>query len=226
MADGDAASGHPLPAADFVALAAEWCEGQSALLLGFVWQAYDALTAAMPRVDRADMERSITQVLEPRIHQAMTGDETFYVQHGPYERETKMPPPAQPPCYDIAFVLHSDQRIMWPLEAKVLKTDGNVRAYVADVRDQFLSCRYAPFSSEAAMLGYVLSGDPDVAFRNIASRVPCRMEAHPSFLNRPHRVSKHTRRPPSGKSYPSRFACHHLLLEFPSLSEQGELPLQ
>jgi hypothetical protein len=76
------------------------------------------------------------------------------------------------------------------------------------------------------MLGYLLSGDPAVAFNNISSHIPCRMKAHPFFIARPHRVSKHTRQVPLGKKYPRRFTCHHLLLLFPSLSEQGELPLR
>jgi len=228
VADGDSASRCLRPPPDFVALVAEWCANQSTLLLGYVWQAYDALkTPLPPAIDQEDLERSITQLLEARIHQVMTGDEPFYVQHGPYERETKMPAPAQPPQYDIAFVLLADERIMWPLEAKVLKSDRRsaARAYAADLREQFLTCRYAPFSSEAAMLGYLLSGTPEVTFGSIASSVPCILEPHGSFSNCPHRVSRHSRKVPAGKCYSHRFTCHHLLLQFPGLSAQPELPL-
>jgi len=175
------------------------------------------LTANLPAaIDPEDLERSLTQVLEPRIHKVMTGYETFYVEHGPYERETKMPPPAQPPQYDIAFVLYHDERIMWPVEAKVLATDGTVADYVTDVREQFLTCRYAPFSSEGAMLGYLLSGDPDTAFASIAAKLPRLLEVHPAFLHRPHRISHHKRRVPRGKPYPPEFACHHLVMLFPA----------
>lgn len=224
MVDRDSSSLCPAPPPDFPTLAAEWCENQSALLLGYVWQAYDALRIAVPpAIDRKDLERSITQLLEPRIHQVMTGDEPFYVQHGPYERETKMPPPAQPPQYDIAFVFFDDERIMWPLEAKVLRSAKGVKAYVADVKEQFLACRYAPFSSEAAMLGYLLSGDPQITFRHIASHLRCILKPHDSFKVRSHRVSRHNRTPPSGKNYVRRFTCHHLILQFPSLSPEQEL---
>ena len=230
MPERNRASLCPPAPPDFVNLAAEWCENQSALLLGYVWQAYDSLYGALqsampPAVDRGDLERSLTQLLEPRIHQVMTGDEPFYIQHGPYERETKMPAPAQPPQYDLAFVLYVDERIMWPLEAKVLRNAKGVKAYVADVNEQFLSCRYAPFSSGAAMLGYLLSGDPHIAFSSIAARVPCTLKPHDFFKKRPHCVSRHIRTSPPGKSYVRRFTCHHLLLQFPSLSPEQELPL-
>jgi hypothetical protein len=81
-------------------------------ILGFVWAAYDEMLAHPPANDTRDLERSITQLLEPRIRDSMTGFEPFYVQHGSYERETMMAPPAQPPAYDLAFVLRADERII------------------------------------------------------------------------------------------------------------------
>lgn len=178
-------------------------------------------------INREDLERSLTQLLEPHIHQVITGDEPFCVQHGPYERETKVAAPAQPPQYDIAFVLFADKRIMWPLEAKVLKNDcrRDLKTYVADVKKQYLACRYAPFFSEAAMLGYLLAGSPKAVFGHIAAGVPCAFESQERFGQRPHRVSRHTRKVPTGKRYPRGFTCHHLLLQFPSLSSQPELSL-
>lgn len=170
-----------------------------------------------PSVDEQDLERSITQLLAPRIDRAMSGDEPFYVQHGPFERETMQPPPAQPPQYDIAFVLRKEERIMWPMEAKVLETSGAVSDYIKDIREQFLTCRYAPFTGEGAMLGYLLSGTTGNAFQNIARKTQCKLEAHPAFSSRPQRLSRHTRNIPSGKAYPSKFSCHHLMLEFQNL---------
>ena len=67
---------------------------------------------------------------------------------------------------------------MWPLEAQVLKTDGAVSEYIKEINDNFMTCRYAPFSSEGGMLGYLLSGNPDKAFTNIAKKLPCK--PHPS----------------------------------------------
>ena len=60
----------------------------AARFLGYVWNAYDNTKTNPLQVDSRDLERSITQAFEPRIRKVMTGDEPFFVQHGPYERET------------------------------------------------------------------------------------------------------------------------------------------
>ena len=156
-------------------------------------------------------ERSITQSLERRIRKNMTGDEPFDVQHEVYEWESYQK--VRPPQYDIAFYLISDGMIMWPLEAKVLETDGAVGDYIKEINDNFMTCRYSPFSSEGGMLGYLLSGDPDKAFTNIAKKVPCTLNDHPDFPDRDHKTSDHQRIVPPGKSYPIDFRCHHLLFK-------------
>lgn len=219
MTTGPAASGGSAVADPaFAALIGAWTRDQTQLLLGFVWEAYDAMRAKMPPVDTRDLERSITQFLEPRINDVMTGDEPFYIQHGSYEHETMALPPAQPPAYDLAFVLRADERIMWPLEAKVLETSGRIADYARDVEEEFVKCRYAPFSSSGAMLGYLLSGTTADALGAIGTRLGCTLELVPTFAARPHRVSSHERSVPSGKAYPKQFRCHHLILEYPELS--------
>ena len=205
------------PPPDFLRLSSAWCEDQSSIMLGLIWLGYDQMQSDKPVVDSRDLERSITQLLEPRIGRALSGDEPFYVQHGPSERESMQPPPAQPPQYDIAFILRKDERIMWPMEAKVLETSGAVAEYVKAIHEQFMTCRYAPFSGEGAMLGYLLSGTADNAFQNISNKTPCEMKDHPAFSSRSQKLSRHIRNVPSGKVYPSKFCCHHLILEFPYL---------
>lgn len=201
---------------DFVALAGRWCASHSVILLNFVWQGYDLLLAEFPAgINENNLERSITQSLVSRIRRMMSGDEPFDIEHGFYEQETMQSPPAQPPEYDLAFVLrYPYERIMWPLEAKVLKTDGAVGEYVKGMNDKFLSCYYAPFSREGAMLGYLLSGTTESVFRNLEAKVPCALAAHPDFPNRPCKMSDHTRHVEAGKPYPSQFRCYHLILEF------------
>jgi len=210
------------PPNDFILLAGTWCRDQSTILLGFVWRAYDQLRRDNPYINARDLERSITQILEPRIHREMSGDEPFFIQRGPYERETMKSPPAQPPQYDLAFILNADERIMWPMEAKVLETVMAVSEYARDIQEEYLKCRYAPFSSEGAMLGYLLSGAPSDAFRNIAEKVPCELENHPGFPSRPQKLSKHVRSVPTGKPYPLTFRCHHLMLEFSGVQRVRE----
>lgn len=210
------------PPPDFLRLSSAWCEDQSEIMLGLVWCGYDQMQSDKPVVDGRDLERSITQLLAPRIDRVMSGDEPFYVQHGPYERETMQPSPAQPPQYDIAFALREEERIMWPMEAKVLETSGAVSEYIKGIYEQFLACRYAPFVGEGAMLGYLLSGTTDEVFQNIAKKIPCNLGNHPKFSSFPQKLSHHNRNVPAGKTYPSKFCCHHLILEFPGLKRGSE----
>ena len=191
-------------------------EGSSTRLLELIWKGYDSfcaecLTQVDCSEDDGDLERDITQLLEPKIREGMTGYEPFYVQHGPYEYESWLGVPAQPPQYDIAFVLLSNPRVMWPLEAKVLRTDGSVGEYIKEVRSNFLTCRYSPFSREAAMLGYLLSGDTESTFNNIAEKAGWELSPHIDFPDRDHRTSDHHREVPEGTDYPIEFRCHHLV---------------
>jgi hypothetical protein len=204
---------------EFNSVLRSWKSAGSVILLRLVWIGYDSFyKEALAQVDCSrddkDLERDITQILEPKIRETMSGFEPFYVQHGPYEHETRQPAPAQPPQYDIAFILWACPRVMWPLEAKVLRTDRNIGKYVDEIKNNFLTCRYAPFSSEAAMLGYLLSGDCNKAFDNINSRTEWKLKNHPNFPGRAHKISHHKRNLPKGKKYPVRFLCHHLLFDF------------
>ena len=203
---------------DFVEVAREWNRNVSNTLLAFVWQAYDdfcndVLSHIEHELDNEQLERSITQLLEPKINRVMTGDEPFYVQHEVYEYETRKSSSAQPPQYDIAFVLNQNPRVMWALEAKVLPTDDSVSPYLNDLKNEFLTCRYAPFSSEGAMLGYLITGEPGTVFCNIEKKVPCKLHHHSAFPNRNHRYSEHSRQVPPNKPYPAHFRCHHLILK-------------
>jgi hypothetical protein len=204
----------PLPSDPlFIAKALAWMERPEELFLGFVWAGYDALRRERPHIDTGDLERSITQLLQPRVSDAMSGDEPFYVQHGPYERETRASV-GQPPEYDLAFVLRAEPRVMWPLEAKVLNSPGALADYLRAVREQFLTCRYAPFVSSAAMLGYLVSGTGDDALQRVEQSLGCSLDQVHGFESRPARVSAHNRVVPAGKLYPDRFRCYHLMLEF------------
>ena len=204
--------------AEFVALAETFCRDAVTQLLQFVWSAYDLLCKeVLAHIDCAksdrELERSVTQYLEPLIRKVMPGESPFYVQHAPHEFETAKKASAHPPVPDIAFFLWSHQRTNWPLEAKTLRSDRAVDRYVAEVRDNFLTCRYGPFSREGGMLGYLVAGDPATAFKNIAAALACTLKNHPRFQDRVHKTSEHTRDVPPGKSYPPEFRCHHMILQ-------------
>jgi hypothetical protein len=213
---------------DFVMLAQQWCPDAITILVKLVWEGYDLLvTDILSQINctggEEQLERSITQSLERKIRRNMTGDEPFDVQHEVYEFESSKSSQAQPPQYDIAFILKANERVIWPLEAKILNSDGDVAEYIKEINGNFLTCKYAPFSSEAGMLGYLISGDPSTAFKNIAAKVPCELTHHPFFPNRNHKTSDHRRTVSLDKQYPIEFRCHHLLFNI-IVSYNNNLP--
>ena len=66
-------------------------------MLEVVWKGYDDLFTDVIRsvdITQADdeLERAVTQVLEPRIRRCLSGDEPWDVQHGSYEYATRRIP--------------------------------------------------------------------------------------------------------------------------------------
>lgn len=207
----------PGPPQEFLLLAKSWSPDVSEKLLGYVWEGLDLLTAEVLASitvtgDEEELERNITEVLEPKIRDVVPPHSPFFIQHAAREMESRAEPPAQAPEYDLAFRLRANFRIMWPIEAKALRTDGRVSEYVKEVRGNFLTCRYAPFSSEAVMLSYLVSGKPNKFFNNITKKLPCSLSVHSKFGSRDHRVSEHSRIVPPGKAYPNVITLHHLVL--------------
>lgn len=197
-------------------LATNWASASEQHFLKHIWDGYDRFVSQAPAVDERDLERSISQLLEPRIRDSMSGFEPYYVQHGSFERETMKPPPAQPPEYDLAFVLRADERVMWPIEAKVVETPTQIAKYAKDIQNEFLTCRYAPFTASGAMAGYLLSGKSADFFSNVSTKLGSPLDSVVQFSHRPNRQSDHDRQVPSGKHYPKGFRCYHIVLDFPA----------
>ena len=201
----------------YVDLAGRWGRDAFDEMLEVVWKGYDDLFVDVIRsvdITQADdeLERAITQILEPRIRGCLSGDEPWDVQHGSYEYATRKASPAQPPQYDIAFVLRRNPRIMWPLEAKILRSDGALDPYTRDVRQEFLTGRYAPYVNGSAMLGYLLRGCPETVFRGISDRLACRLQPLRKFDSVRHRVSVHQRELDNSDFLSGAFWCHHLVM--------------
>lgn len=210
----------------FSELGSRWWRNLSSGILRAVWEGIDLLAAEiLPTVDWSrdlqEVERQLTQLLETKIRAVMTGFEAYDCQHGSYEYATRMPSPAQPPQYDIAFVLRGNPRLIWPIEAKYIRTATGVNEYVKALRDNFLTGRYAPYCGEGAMLAYLLVGRAEDFFSHVGSKVPCSIEAHPEFPGRTHGQSRHARSIPDGKDRVEEFLCNHLVLE---LGGTGDLP--
>ncbi|MCA6572817.1 MAG: hypothetical protein IM537_16555 [Pseudanabaena sp. M57BS1SP1A06MG] len=201
---------------DFVELAKMWNPAATSILLNLIWQGYDlCFQEILSKVDvlQSDdqLERELTQILDLYIRQGMQGFEPFILQHESYEMELRGA--YRPRQYDLAFVWFTNPKIKYPLEAKVLRLDISVNEYVNEITSNFLTCQYSPFSSQGAMLGYLLQGNTATAFKNIATSVPCTLSDHPDFVGRDHKISDHQRVVPEDKTYPDKFRCHHLLLQ-------------
>jgi hypothetical protein len=211
-------SAYSLPG-DFVEMVRAWREDAIEVIFGYVWKGFDELLSRHKFArTKENLERGVTQLACQYIRDAMDGKPPFYLEHHPFEDETRKPAPASPPAPDLAFILRGNPRAMLPLEAKILPTDRAVADYVREVRDNFLECRYAPFSSHGGVLGYLVQGSPALALESIALALDCELRPHPRFSKRNHRCSKHERTSERCRKAPRSFTCHHLvfLLRGPS----------
>ena len=199
----------------------EWPKETVPGMLELLWRAYDRLLStklSAVNIKDADLqlERSVTALLSDEIQDILHeegGYSSYRVAHERWEMETLDPKSNRPPQYDIAFVWREHAYLKWPCEAKVLKHEKDINAYVLDVEDAFITCIYAPFSGSAAMLGLLVVGNPHEALRLIGIRLGVSLVKHPSHLHRPHGISSHVRKVPEGKVYPSPLILHHLILE-------------
>lgn len=199
----------------------EWPKGTVPEILNLLWQAYDRLKqTALYKVDilQADLqlERSVSALLSDEILMLMHeqgGFASYFPSHERWETEhLDSKSTNRPPQYDICFVWREQREIKWPCEAKVLKTDGDVAPYVADIRNEFMPCTYGPFSSSGAMLGLLVQGDPHTALRSIEMKLGLQVAVHLAQAPRPHACTALERNPPLGKTYPIEFELHHLIL--------------
>ena len=209
------------PVIDSSEVITAWNYGLVCRLLECVWDAYDSLREdVLKEVDCTqpsdDLERELTEKLFTRIQRLFDFSLPVHPMPAVAERESRQNPPAQPPMYDIAFILNANDRICWPVEAKILESDKdtttNLGDYVSTFNERFMTCYYAPFSTGAAMLGYLKEGNPSTVLQSIASRLGCTMNRPEHFTQRDHQTSDHVRNVPPQKPYPTRFRCNHMMM--------------
>jgi hypothetical protein len=159
---------------EFTILANEWKIDAINRLLGFFWKGCDALISDIIKPagglqgDELSLERSLNSRLAPRVSQSIDSSCPFYFQHKPDEFQTLKTPSSQPPEPDFAFISRVNERIMLPIEAKVIKTDDRTSEYIDEIKENYLTCNYAPFSKVGAMVGYLLEGKPEKLFKKIS----------------------------------------------------------
>lgn len=214
---------YPIPE-DFVATARKLRSDAIEIMLGFLWSGFDRLQDKDMFAVRASdphLEDEVTQALFARTQDFMHEADPFtpfVIVHQWAEGEWQKDKGRAPQC-DLAFrIFGGNVRSHFTIEAKVIATDGAVAPYVTEMTDNFLSGRYATFSSEAAMLGYLMSGSPLTAFDAISIRLEAPLHIYSPFGTRDHRYSDHERKSPDDASPLPHLRCHHILLSFGSVA--------
>jgi hypothetical protein len=206
---------------EFKAIADVWPKHVVKQILMLVWDGFDRLKA-LPTFkeldftkDYAQLERSLTDLHMDEITllwgENSSSFESFIPKHEPWELHGMRNCSARPPSCDLGFVLLSNRRIRWAVEAKVLETPTAVAGYLHDLK-KYLDGRSAPFSTESALGAYLISGITDDVFTAIENQLDCNLRKHDDFTTRPHRCSDHERTATKlAQGMPSRFICHHLV---------------
>ena len=206
---------------EFSAIASAWPAHVVKQILTLVWRGFDQLKA-LPRFkqldfagDYAQLERSLTDLHMDEItllwRETGNSFESFIPKHEPWEWHQITKRSACPPSCDLGFVLRSNRRIRWAVEAKVLQSPAAITKYLADL-EKFLDGRSAPFSTESALAAYLISGTPDEVFMAIAEKLHGELKLHVDFPSRPHRCSEHERNTAKlAEGMPTAFICHHLV---------------
>lgn len=212
----------------FQDIAVTWCDDQSHRLLELVWRGYDLLIAndlgkiPFSASDEA-REETLNFLLTVRIDQCK-GNAPFCVSHQPPEQTKRKRGKGRSPQPDLGFVLYEHPRAVRPMEGKILMHDRDVSAYLLEIESNFIKARYATFSSEGAMLGYLVTGDSLQLLSCISDGLGIQLRDHPRFPRRHHRISEHKRTALPHANSPSDFLCHHLILCLWSAHEPPPLP--
>jgi hypothetical protein len=135
----------------------------------------------------------------------------YYLQHEKKEREQAVLG-RHPPEPDLSFVMYSNIRVTFPLDSKVVEGDGipDMADYADTVQNRFVSCVYAPFSKEGAMLAFLLAGSVGAAFRSLSSVLGCPLSTRVYIPFRKHKTSWHDRT--AHACTHKRFRCHHMIM--------------
>lgn len=150
-------------------------------------------------------ERSLAFLHVSQIQEKQAIEDPFIVLHEPPEFESSHSDQAMPPAYDFAFYLRGgNRRIAFPIEAKYLKNEKDVKRICSDLSEKYLTAKGSPLSKSAVLVGYLLSGMPSDASRHIAQQLSCKLDSSESFPEKPHWESSHQRNQED-------FICHWLI---------------
>jgi len=182
------------------AIADAWAESVVEEMLTLVWGGFDQMKRKiLAKVNfnqpLHQLERTLTDAHVTEItllwKANRTGFESFLPKHEAWEPSSIASPSAMPPSYDIGFENVNDPRLRWPVEAKVLTRPTDVLRYLGDLRQKYLTGVGAPFSTEGALLGYLIAGQPADTLSAIELSLGT-LKSFPLFASRHHQTSEHS----------------------------------
>ncbi len=191
-------------------------------MLGYLWAGLEQFKTdyldkhPAPTREDSDLERDLTEQLYPFALKAIPAAAPYYLMHEKKERESAILG-AQPPEPDLSFVYFSNSRITFPIDSKVLEKDrpSDVKDYVATVSGRFLSCVYAPFCTQGAMIAFFLEGSVTKLLKRVREGLDCSLSRAWYFHGRYHKTSQHTRT--AAACHHKQFTCHHMVMAVSAL---------
>ena len=212
----------PDSAPEFSNIANLWPEDMVNEMLALVWDGFDRLNRGkLCRVDFTQdyeqIERSLTELHSIEIQtlwaQRTSGFAAYIQVHESWDWESRSSARAIPPSIDIGFLLRSNERIRFPVEAKLLETVARTAPFIKDLTDKLLAGKGAVFTTKGALVGYLRSGNPSAVFPEIETALDVKLLASDHFSARPHRQSVHQRSKEVLKAgVPSNFECHWMIM--------------
>lgn len=200
--------------------ARDWATDVATQVLDWTWRAFDALNASI--LGHVDMSQSLDQLERDltskhfveiqRIFAFETEGFSSIIPHHEFpENESAPGGSGRPPASDISFVWYENQRVSWPIEAKVLKTTGTLAAYLGDTA-KFENGTAGPFVGEGAQIAYLLTGTTDDFFLNLSVKLNLPFSQVSQFASRPHRITRHSR------IAAAELTLHHLAMQCNGIS--------
>ena len=181
------------------ALAERWATDVAERVLAWTWRGFDRFRRQhLSLVDLTqpleELERDIASKHFVAINQVWATETagccSILPIHEWPELASRPEPPGRSPACDFAFVNVQNQRIAWPIEAKVIQTPRRLAPYRIDIR-KFLSGTAAPFVGEGGMIGYLLTGASDEFFVALETELGQKLGVVVAFADRPHRLRDH-----------------------------------
>ncbi len=210
---------------EFANIANVWPNHVIVQILSLVWRGFDRMQD-LPRFskldfsrDHAQLERSLTGLHMQEIT-LLWGEESdrfasFLPQHEPWEFESLTDRLARPPSCDLGFILRSNRRFRWCVEAKIVATTNTLGGYKNDL-GKYLNGESSPLSSQAALGAYLLMGPAEDFLTNLSRTISLETESPDEFTDRPHRLSQHVRDTKDTNIKTANFRCHHLVFAMDS----------